>query len=109
VTSYNIVWRPQARDDLLALYEWIANQADPDTAFEYARQIETHANTLATFPERGTPRDDLASGVRTTPYRRRTVVAYRVLDEEVEILAIAHAGRDLRRVFEVERLWHRSA
>lgn len=100
--SYAVVWRPQARDDLLALYEWIAEQADPDTAFEYTSKIEAHATKLANFPERGTPRDDLAAGVRTTPYRRRTVIAYRVLDEEVEILAIAHAGRDLGRVFEGE-------
>jgi toxin ParE1/3/4 len=60
VKSYTIVWRPQARDDLLALYEWITEQADPDTAFEYTSKIEAHANTLANFPERGTPRDDLA-------------------------------------------------
>ena len=99
--QYRVVWRPQARDDLLALYKWIAEQADPDTAFEYASKIEVHTTKLATFPERGTPRDDHAPGVRTTPYRRRTVIAYRVLDE-VEILAIAHAGRDLGRVFEEE-------
>jgi toxin ParE1/3/4 len=99
VKSYTIVWRPQARDDLLSLYEWIADQADPETAFDYASRIEAHTAKLATFPERGTPRDDLANGVRTTPYRRRTVIAYRVLNDMVEILAIAHAGRDLGRVF----------
>ena len=100
--QYRIVWRPQARDDLLSLYEWIAEQADPDTAFEYTRLIEAHATKLANFPERGTQRDDLAPGTRTTPYRRRTVIAYRVLQDEVEILAIVHSGRDLGRVFEVE-------
>lgn len=100
--QYRVVWRPKARNDLLALYEWIAEQADPDTAFEYASKIEAHAATLATFPERGTPRDNLAAGVRTSPYRRRTVIAYRALKDEVEILAIAHAGRDLGRVFEEE-------
>ena len=98
--SYAIVWRPQARHDLLSLYEWIADQSDPDTAFDYTSQIEAHATKLAPFPERGTPRDDLTKGVRTTPYRRRTVIAYRVLNDAVEILAIAHAGRDLGRAFE---------
>jgi toxin ParE1/3/4 len=102
VKSYAIVWRPQARDDLLSLYEWIADQADPETAFDYTGKIEAHAAKLAAFPERGAPRDDLAKGVRTTPYRRRTVIAYRVLDDAVEILAVAHAGRDLGRVFENE-------
>lgn len=51
-----VVWRPRARADLLALYDWIAERADPDTAFAYTSGIEAHANRLATFPERGTPR-----------------------------------------------------
>ena len=98
--AYRIVWRPQARDDLLALYEWIAGEADPDTAFDYTSKIEAHAARLSQFPERGTPRDDLVPGLRTIPYRRRTVIGYRVLDDEVEILAIAHGGRDLGRIFD---------
>ena len=93
--NYNVTWRPQARGDLLALYEWIAEKADPDTAYEYVSKIEAHAEALSAYPERGTTRDDLALGVRTIPYRRRSVIAYRVLDDTVEILAIAHAGRDL--------------
>jgi toxin ParE1/3/4 len=100
VKPYIVVWRPQARDDLLALYGWIAEQADADTAFEYTRLIQVHVDALADFPHRGTARNDLIWGVRTTTYRRRTVIAYRVLDTEVEILAIAHAGRDLGRMFE---------
>ncbi len=100
--QYFIVWRPEARTDLLSLYLWIAERAGPDTAFEYASKIEAHAAKLTPFPERGTPRDDLAVGVRTTTYRRRTVIAYHVLEDAVEILAIAHAGRDLGRAFEEE-------
>jgi toxin ParE1/3/4 len=97
--QYRIVWHRKARADLLALYDWIAEQADPDTAFDYTRKIEAHAAKLADFPERGTPRDDLVPGLRTIPYRRRAVIAYRELDDEVEILAIAHGGRDLGREF----------
>ena len=99
---YRIVWHPKARADLLALYDWIAEQADPDTAFEYTSKIESHTAKLANFPDRGTPRDDLVKGMRTIPYRRRTVIAYRVLGEEVEILVIVHGGRDFGRVFEGE-------
>ncbi len=91
---YAVVWRPDARADLLALYDWIAARADPDTAFDYTSRIEAHAEKLAEFPERGTPRDDLVPGMRTTPYRRRTIIAYRVVGGEVEILRLVHAGRD---------------
>ena len=91
---YAVVWRPAARADLIALYDWIAERADPATAFDYTHRIEAHAAKLAEFPERGTPRDDLVHGMRTTPYRRRTVIAYRVTADEVEILRLVHAGRD---------------
>lgn len=59
-----VVWRPQARADLLALYDWIAGRADAETAFAYTSRIEAHAAKLAEFPERGTPRDDLVPGMR---------------------------------------------
>jgi len=49
---------------------------------------------LATFPERGTIRDDLAPGLRTMGFERRVTIAFRVLDQVVEIVAIAYAGRD---------------
>ena len=91
---HEVVWRPNARADLLALYDWIAERADPDTAFEYTAKIEGHAAELATFPDRGTPRDDLVPGTRTIPYRRRTVIAYRVNGREVEILRLIHAGQE---------------
>lgn len=94
--NYTVVWRPHARADLLALYDWIADQADADVAFEYSAAIEGHAAKLAVYPERGTPRDDLVSGLRTVVYRRRTIIAYRVGQDEVEILRLLHAGEDWR-------------
>ncbi|WP_338424339.1 type II toxin-antitoxin system RelE/ParE family toxin [Sphingopyxis kveilinensis] len=89
-----VVWRQTATDDLYRLYDWIADRADPDTAFAYTGAIEAHAGDLATFPERGTPRDDIAPGVRTLNFRGRTVIAYRV-GEVVEVLRIFHAGQEL--------------
>lgn len=93
MTPRPVVWRPRARADLLALYDWIADRADPDTAYAYTAAIEAHADKLATFPDRGTPREDLVPGLRTTPYRGRTVIAYRVLADAVEILRLVHAGQ----------------
>jgi toxin ParE1/3/4 len=98
--QYGIVWRPKARADLLALYDWIASQADRQVAFEYTRCIEEHVNGLTQFPKRGTPRDDLVAGLRTLVYRRRTVIAYRVLESDVEILRVSHGGRDLGQLFD---------
>ena len=98
--QYQVVWRPLARADLLALYDWIAGQADPDTAFAYTGKIEAKAAKLAIYPERGTPRDDLVPGLRTMPYRRKVVIAYHVLENEVEILRLVHSRKDLGGVFD---------
>ncbi len=92
--ALEVVWRRTAETDLYQLYEWIADCTDPGTAFDYTGAIEAHADSLATYPERGTPRDDLAPGVRTLNFRGRTVIAYRV-GEVVEILRIFHAGKEL--------------
>lgn len=92
--TYRVVWRQTATDDLYRLYDWIADRADPDTAFAYTSAIEAHAAELATYPNRGTPRDEIAPDVRTLNFRGRAVIAYRV-DEAVEVLRIFHAGQEL--------------
>ena len=92
--TFRVVWRQTATDDLYRLYDWIADRADPETAFAYTSAIEAHAADLATYSHRGTPRDDIASGVRTLNFRGRTVIAYRV-EEAVEVLRIFHAGQEL--------------
>ncbi|WP_425230721.1 type II toxin-antitoxin system RelE/ParE family toxin [Sphingomonas sp.] len=94
-----IVWRPKARADLLYLYDWIAEQAGDRTALDYTSRIEDQTSSLTQSPERGSPRDDLAPGARTTVYRRRTIIIYRVLPGIIEILRVAHRGRDLGRLF----------
>ena len=94
MTVLPVVWRPAARSDLLALYDWIAERAGADTAFDYTSRIEEHTARLGAFPRRGTPRDDLLPGLRTISYRRRTVIAYRVRDDCIEVLRLRHAGQD---------------
>ena len=98
--AHQIVWRPSARDDLLSLYDWIAGQADPATAYDYTAAIEAHVRKLSHFPDRGSPSEDLGEGIRTTPYRRRTIIAYRVVDDAVEIVRLVHGGQVLGGVFE---------
>src|SRR3546814_6951406 len=38
--ALRVVWRRTATDDLYRLYDWIADHADPDTAFAYTSAIE---------------------------------------------------------------------
>ena len=100
--EHEVVWRPEARDDLYAIYDWIAERADPDTAFAYTSRIEAFALRLASFPRRGSQRFELASGLRTLTFRRRIVVAYRVEGATVQILRLIDTARDFGRAFRGE-------
>lgn len=47
------------------------------------------------FPERGRRRDDVAPGLRTIGFERRVLIAFRVLPDVAEIVAILYGGREL--------------
>jgi len=91
---HKIVFRPGAEADLFALYRYIAENSDTLRAEAYITRFEKCCMGLAVFPERGTRRDDIAPGMRTTGFERRVTIAFRILDHVVEIVAIAYAGRD---------------
>lgn len=100
--EHEIIWRPEARDDLLAIYDWVALQADPETALRYTSRIETFAQRLSHFPNRGFARFDVALGLRTVVFERRVTICYRVVDEEVSILRLIHSARDFSEAFKPE-------
>ena len=90
---YKIAFRPQAEADLFALYRYIANTSSAARAESHIARIEKACMALAVFPERGSRRDDIAPGIRTIGLERCVTIASRVLDNVVEIVAIAYAGR----------------
>ena len=51
-----IVFSPEARADLLELYDWVANAASPDAAMAYIERIERFVAGFELAPERGTLR-----------------------------------------------------
>jgi len=91
---------PRAAEDLAAIAEWIEAAAGPDIANAYLNRLQAACAELSNFPSRGTPRDDLASGVRTIPFGRRATIAYRVTADTITILRILHRGRDLGAAFQ---------
>jgi len=87
-----IAWAPEARDDLQALYDFIAND-DPDAARAVVDRILTLIEThLPVTPNIGRPgriegtRELVVAG---TPF----IVPYRLNDDAVEILRVYHAAR----------------
>jgi toxin ParE1/3/4 len=94
------VFAPEAFEDLRKLYDDIALDAGAGRAQSYTERIVAHCLDLVTFPERGTRRDDLRPGLRTTTYRGRVTIAFHITATAVIIDRILYGGRDLPAIFE---------
>lgn len=93
-TTYRIVFTPEARDQLDDLHAYLSAAADSETASRFADGIIDHIAGLSEFPKRGTPRDDLRSGLRTLAWRRRVTIAFMVEETDVVVIGIFYGGRD---------------
>lgn len=94
--TYTVRFAPEATDQLGALYRHIASSASLTVAADYVDAIVAHCEGLAVFPHRGTMRDDIRPGLRTSSYKKRAVIATFV-DEEAEqitILGVFYGGQD---------------
>ncbi|HMC92082.1 MAG TPA: type II toxin-antitoxin system RelE/ParE family toxin, partial [Allosphingosinicella sp.] len=90
-----VTFSGEARSDLFSIYLWVEAAAGEAVAAAYHARLRAACLALANFPGRGTPRPDLGPDVRSISFERRAVIAYLERPGTVEILAIAHRGRDL--------------
>lgn len=68
--SHNVVFSPEAVEQLAVLYSHIAAASSPDIAARYTEAIVSYCESLCTFPHRGTMRDDVRPGLRITNYKK---------------------------------------
>lgn len=92
--AHEVLFHPVAAADLDAIDDYIARDS-PANAIAFVRRIRACCEGLATMPERGTRRDDLAPGVRTAGFERRVTIVFRIEGETVLILRILYGGRDV--------------
>jgi toxin ParE1/3/4 len=92
--SPRIIVTPEARDQIDQLYRYMATQ-DADTALRFSGRLLDHIATLAEFPQRSTPREDIRPGLRTVAWKRRATIAYVVEERDVVIVGVFYAGRDM--------------
>ncbi|MBM3582090.1 MAG: type II toxin-antitoxin system RelE/ParE family toxin [Alphaproteobacteria bacterium] len=95
--NYQVVFRPRAEADLLALYRHIAGNSGRVVAGAYIDRIEAACLALEIFPERGARRDDIRQGLRTVGFERRATIVFQVLKTEVVVVRILFGGRDFAR------------
>jgi toxin ParE1/3/4 len=96
---YKVVLTAGAERDLEDLYGYIAEYDSPNNAEYVLDRLTEVAESLATFPERGShPQELLALGIRE--YRQSTFkpyrVIYRVIGKQVIIYLIADGRRDMQ-------------
>jgi len=96
---YEVFLTEGAKQDLEAIYDYIAEFDSAANADYVLYQLLEVTETLATFPERGShPKELLALGIREyrqtffKPYR----VIYRVLGHRVYIYLVADGRRDMQ-------------
>lgn len=100
--SHRVVFSAEAEEHLAALYRYIAAAAAPSVALRYTQAIVHYCESLQTFPPRGTRRDDIRPGLRTTNYRKRTVIAFAVDEDLVSVIGIFYGGQDYESLLQDE-------
>lgn len=89
---------PEAERQLNDLDDWIAANATPDIARRFMSAILDHIDGILLFPHAGQARDDVRPGMRTTTYKKRTLVAYEVDESSgeivVSVVGVFHGGQN---------------
>ena len=98
MTTYEILYAPEAREDIRAIYTYIAFDLQmPDTAKRQVDRIREEICELDIFPERYEQID--WEPWRSMDMRRlpvdRFVVFYCIREQIVEIVRIFYGGRDI--------------
>ena len=96
---YAVVFTPRAERQLASLYAYIADNSGETRAEDFVGRIVSDCLALATFPERGTKRDDIRANLRTKGFARRVTIAFSV-DETTTVVAIHgvfYGGQDFEK------------
>ncbi len=93
-----INYTPEADKQLNELDDWITKAASAEIARRFVSAILDHIDGILVFPRAGRARDDVRPGMRTSTFKKKTLVAYEVDESSDElvlnILGVFHGGRD---------------
>ncbi len=100
--SHRVIFSPEAEAQLVAIYKRISGKTAPTIADRFTGAILDYCEKLETFPHRGTRRDDLRPGLRTTGFRRRVTIAFAVEADAVTIIGIFYGGQDFEAALQTD-------
>ena len=91
---HSVMFSPEALEQLTQLYRYIAVEASPETAQHFTDGLVDYCESLSRFPLRGQCRKNIRPGLRTTNYKKRTIIAFTVTESLVSILGIYYGGQN---------------
>jgi toxin ParE1/3/4 len=95
VRRHKVIFLPHAERRLGDIQAYIAEHSSTAIAERFVTALVRRALKLESFPHRGTPRNDLMSGLRTIVHRRTVTIAYVVDGGQVEVTDFLYRGEDL--------------
>ena len=93
----NIFWRPEAENDLLEIWLFIAEDS-LQNADQYIDHIKTRCVNLSEFPDIGRSREELAPGIQSFPIDNY-ILFYKIMDDGIDIVRVLNAARDIPALF----------
>src|SRR5260370_34330673 len=89
---------PEADEDLIEIWGYLAREAAERVADRLLREIDTACAGLKAWPYSGRRRDELLARMRSVPIHPY-VMCYRIQDDAVEIVRVLHGRRDIASIF----------
>lgn len=93
-------FRPEAEADFEAIFFYVLDKSrSPTVAAAFTRRIMARCLKIGDVPLGGRPRADLEPGLRTVPFEKSIVVAYKVDGDVVRITNLFAGGRDYEALY----------
>jgi plasmid stabilization system protein ParE len=98
--QYTGAFAPAAERQLNQLYDYIAANAGALRADHYVSGIVNRCLSLATFPERGTKRDDIRPNLRIMGHHRSATIAFAIdyARQVVIVLGVFYGGQNFEAI-----------
>lgn len=93
-----IRYKPQAEEDLMRVWEYLAEAVSEEQAEAYLLKLELQLELLLSQPFMGRSAEELRPQLRRFPFQQH-VVFYQPIAHGIEIIRVLHRSQDIDRNF----------
>jgi toxin ParE1/3/4 len=95
-----VAFQRDSEADLADIFRVVLNASQNQAVAEgFIRRIIARCRRIGDAPRGGRPRDDLKPGLRTVPFERSVIIAYRIEAECVMITNVFYGGREFEALY----------